>query len=49
MELESQSVWEEEAAGTPRLPDPVRSAAVRAVLIVSMAMIEAVIEVLLTA
>ncbi|MFC4031543.1 hypothetical protein ACFO3J_08625 [Streptomyces polygonati] len=48
MELESQSVWEEEPVGTARLPDPVRSAAVRAVLIVSVAMIEAVIELLLT-
>ncbi|WNI19320.1 hypothetical protein [Actinacidiphila sp. ITFR-21] len=47
MDVESQSVWEEEAVGTARLPDPVRTAAVRAVLIVSLALIEAVIEVLL--
>ncbi|WP_329129310.1 hypothetical protein OG552_02960 [Streptomyces sp. NBC_01476] len=49
MTFESQSVWEEEAVGTPRLPDPVRAAAVRAVLIVSVALIEAVVELLLAA
>jgi hypothetical protein len=49
MEFESQSVWEQEAVGTPRLPDPVRTAAVRAVLILSVAMVEAVIALLLAA
>jgi hypothetical protein len=49
MEFESHSVWDEEAVGTPRLPDPVRAAAVRAVLIGAVALIEAVIETLLAA
>jgi hypothetical protein len=49
MDFESRSVWEEEAVGTPRLPDPVRSAAVRAVMVVSLALIEAVIALLLAA
>lgn len=47
MEFENHLVWDEEPAATPRLPDPVRTAAVRAVLIVAVAMIEAVIELLL--
>jgi hypothetical protein len=46
MEFERQSVWETEAVASPRLPDPVRAAAVRAVLIVSVALIEAVTAVL---
>jgi hypothetical protein len=49
MEYESRSVWEEQAVGTSRLPDPVRAAAVRAMLIGSVALVEAVIEVLLAA
>jgi hypothetical protein len=49
MEFESHTVWEEEPVGTQRLPDPVRTAAVRAVLIVAVAVIEAVIELLLAA
>ncbi|MDX6356337.1 MAG: hypothetical protein QOF98_3240 [Streptomyces sp.] len=49
MEYMSHSVWEEEAVGTPRLPDPVRAAAVRAMLIGAVALVEAVIELLLAA
>lgn len=49
MELERHTLWEEEPAVAPRMPDPVRAAAVRAVLIVAVALIEAVVEVLLAA
>ncbi|HEY5835442.1 hypothetical protein [Streptomyces sp.] len=49
MELERQSLWEEEPAASARLPDPVRAAAVRAVLVVAVALIAAVIELLLVA
>lgn len=49
MEFERHTVWEEEAIATPRLPDPVRTAAVRAVLIVSLALIGAVMAALLAA
>jgi hypothetical protein len=49
MEFERHTVWEEEPVGTPRLPDPVRAAAVRAVLIVAVAVIESVVELLLAA
>jgi len=49
MEFKSHSVWVEEAVGTRRLPDPVRAAAVRAMLIGAVALIEAVIEMLLAA
>jgi hypothetical protein len=49
MEFERQSVWETEADDRPRLPDPVRAAAVRAVLIVSVALIEAVMAVIFAA
>jgi hypothetical protein len=49
MEFEDHSVWEQEAVGTRRLPDPVRAAAVRAMLIGAVALIEAVIEMLLAA
>jgi hypothetical protein len=41
MEFDRQSVWEQDPVGTPRMPDPVRAAAVRAVLLVSVALIEA--------
>jgi hypothetical protein len=40
------SLWAEEPGRTPRMPDPVRNAAVRAVLIVSVTMIQAVIAIL---
>jgi hypothetical protein len=49
MEFERQTVWEEEPVGTPRLPDPVRAAAVRAVLIGAVALVEAVVELLFVA
>ncbi|WP_225846782.1 hypothetical protein [Streptomyces sp. HPF1205] len=49
MESERQTVWEEVPVGRPRLPDPVRAAAVRAVLIGSVALVEALVEVLLAA
>src|SRR5882757_9272931 len=47
MEYESYSVWQEDPVGTPRLPDPVRAAAVRAMLIGAVALVDAVIEMLL--
>lgn len=49
MEFERQTVWEEEPVASARLPDPVRAAAVRAVLTVAVALVAAVIEVLLVA
>lgn len=49
MEFERQSVWQDEPVGTPRLPDPVRAAAVRAVLLVSVALVGAVVSVLFAA
>jgi hypothetical protein len=49
MEFERHTVWEEEPVGTERLPDPVRAAAVRAVLVVAVALIEAMVAVLLAA
>ncbi|MEU4091369.1 hypothetical protein [Streptomyces sp. NPDC026673] len=39
-------LWVEEPVGRPRMPDPVRRAAVRAVLIVSLTLIAAVIATL---
>lgn len=41
-----RTLWVEEPVGRPRMPDPVRRAAVRAVLIVSLTLIAAVIAVL---
>ncbi|WP_322987173.1 hypothetical protein [Actinacidiphila guanduensis] len=49
MEDERRTVWEEQPVGTPRLPDPVRAAAVRAVLIAAVALVETVVAVLLAA
>lgn len=49
MDTERGPLWVEEPVGTPRMADPVRNAAVRAVLIVSMTLIEAVIAVLMAA
>jgi hypothetical protein len=46
---EPAGVWTEDPVGTPRMPDPVRAAAVRAVLILSVAVILVVISVLLAA
>jgi hypothetical protein len=48
MEDERPSSWDYEPVGTPRMPDPVRDAAVRALLIASLALVAAVIDVLLT-
>jgi hypothetical protein len=42
-------LWREASIGTPRLPDPVRVRAVRAGLLVSFTLIEAVFAVLATA
>jgi hypothetical protein len=41
-----RSLWTEDPVGTPRMPDPVRNAAVRAVLIVSVTMIGATVAML---
>ncbi|MFF3564932.1 hypothetical protein ACFYXS_33310 [Streptomyces sp. NPDC002574] len=41
-----RSLWAEEPVGRPRMPDPVRVSAVRAVLIVSFSLIAAVIAML---
>ncbi|MCL2553403.1 MAG: hypothetical protein FWE15_12890 [Actinomycetia bacterium] len=47
MEFERRTVWEYDPVGTPRMPDPVRAAAVRAVLITALALVEAVVDVVL--
>ncbi len=47
MESDHGSMWEEQAVGTPRMPDPVRAAAVRAVLIAAVALTEVMISVVL--
>lgn len=44
----AQPLWVEEAVGTPRLPDPVRTAAVRAGLIGAVTLIEAMTATLAT-
>jgi len=44
MDFEEGRVWTEDPVGTPRMPDPVRGAAVRAVLIVSVALILAIFK-----
>ncbi|MEU6853143.1 hypothetical protein ABZ901_24835 [Actinacidiphila alni] len=49
MDIEQDGVWAEDPVGTPRMPDPVRAAAVRAVLIAAVALILVVIDVLLAA
>lgn len=41
-------LWVEERVGRPRLPDPVRTAAVRAVIIVAVTMTQAMAAVLFT-
>ncbi|MGY0487852.1 hypothetical protein [Streptomyces sp. WG-D5] len=45
---EQNGLWVEEPARRRRMPDPVRTAAVRAVLIVALTMIQAMIAVLCT-
>jgi hypothetical protein len=49
MELDRPSMWNQEPIATPRMPDPVRSAAVRAMLIGAVALTEAVIAALMAA
>lgn len=44
----SRSLWVEEPVGTPRLPDPVRTAAVRAVISGAVTLIEAMVATLAT-
>uniref|UniRef100_UPI0015F0A320 hypothetical protein n=1 Tax=Streptomyces phytophilus TaxID=722715 RepID=UPI0015F0A320 len=41
-------LWVEEPVGTPRLPDPVRTAAVRAVIIVALTLSQAMAALLFT-
>ncbi|MFG2720032.1 hypothetical protein ACGFW5_17305 [Streptomyces sp. NPDC048416] len=48
MSVEQQPLWVEEPAVRPRLPDPVRTAAVRAVIIVAATLIQAVVAFLST-
>ncbi|WP_419993089.1 hypothetical protein [Streptomyces boninensis] len=43
-----EPLWVEEPVGTPRLPDPVRNAAVRAVIIVSLTMVLGMVAILCT-
>ncbi|NGN62899.1 hypothetical protein G5C51_03140 [Streptomyces sp. A7024] len=45
---ERDQLWVDEPVGTPRLPDPVRNAAVRAVIIVSVTMVLGMVAVLCT-
>jgi hypothetical protein len=49
MEFERRQVWEEQPVPTPRMPDPVRAAAVRAVLIGAVALVETLVSLLLAA
>jgi hypothetical protein len=49
MEFERRQVWEDQPVPTPRMPDPVRAAAVRAVLLGSVALVETVVSALLAA
>ncbi len=42
-----RELWVEEPVGRRRLPDPVRSAAVRAVLVISLTLIQAMMACLL--
>ncbi|WP_323177885.1 hypothetical protein [Streptomyces sp. NBC_00083] len=48
MSVEQQPLWVEEPAVRPRLPDPVRTAAVRAVIIVAATLIQAMVAILST-
>ncbi|MQY14899.1 hypothetical protein SRB5_50750 [Streptomyces sp. RB5] len=41
-------LWVEDPVGTPRLPDPVRTAAVRAVIIASVTIVQAMVAFLAT-
>ncbi|WP_269856380.1 hypothetical protein [Streptomyces sp. RPT161] len=44
--LSDATLWTEEPVGRPRMPDPVRASAVRAVLIASVTLIEAMVAML---
>ncbi|MFJ8312020.1 MULTISPECIES: hypothetical protein [unclassified Streptomyces] len=48
MSVEQQPLWVEEVAVRPRLPDPIRTAAVRAVIIVAATLMQAVVAFLCT-
>ena len=47
MEFQRRTVWVEERVGRPRMADPVRAAAVRAVLITALALVQAVTDAVL--
>jgi hypothetical protein len=47
MEFQRRTVWVEERVGRPRMADPVRAAAVRAVLIAAVALVQAVTDAVL--
>lgn len=47
MEFQRRTVWMEESAGRPRMAEPVRAAAVRAVLIAAVALVQAVTDTVL--
>lgn len=49
MKFDRASMWEEDPVPTPRMPDPVRAAAVRAVIIAAVAVTEAVVALVLAA
>ncbi|MCR8578227.1 hypothetical protein NE399_29685 [Streptomyces sp. Isolate_219] len=48
MDTGRQSLWQEEPAARPRMADPVRTAAVRAVIIVAITLIQAMVAFLCT-
>ncbi|MGW5352876.1 hypothetical protein ACWERV_20490 [Streptomyces sp. NPDC004031] len=47
MDVQRRNVWVEEPARRPRMADPVRAAAVRAVLLSAVALVQGMIDVLL--
>jgi hypothetical protein len=47
MEFQRRTVWVEESVGRPRMADPVRAAAVRAVLTAAFALVQAVTDAVL--
>lgn len=49
MDFQRRTVWVEETASRPRMADPVRAAAVRAVLITAVALVQAVTDAVLAA
>ncbi|MEV4441813.1 hypothetical protein AB0K09_22930 [Streptomyces sp. NPDC049577] len=46
MDRDRGSLWIEEPVGRPRMPDPVRTAAVRAALVLSVTLVETVVTLL---